>query len=172
MILIAIILFVGIPLGISYLIYFLIRRSGIDKRFRILSILPIIIVGYLIYDAIYPNSDFYESDYKEVTEMEFPKTGKITYKTASFPDTFGDYTSSFIVELDNQNLKKLQENLLKIGFEKKENKTISDELEYIENKKGDKKYVDVYIKDDENDRQYSVGFLNDKKSVIITRISW
>jgi len=172
MFLIVIILFIVIPIGISYLIYNLIKKRGINKRYRILSILPILIFGYFIYEAIYPDSDFYKNDFKEVTQMEFPKSGKIIYKTASFPDNFGDYTSSFLVELDNDNIVKLQEKLLKNGFKKKENKMISKELEYIESRTKDKKYVDVYVKDNENDKLFSVGFLKDKKSVIITRVSW
>ncbi|MEO0045313.1 MAG: hypothetical protein RL705_504 [Bacteroidota bacterium] len=172
MILIAIILFLGVPIGISYLIYSQIKKSGIDKRYRLLSFLPILIVGYFVYDAIYPDSEFYKTDFKEVTEIEFPKNGEIVFKTASFPDNFGDYTSSFLVELDKVNLKKIEENLIKIGFEKKESKMNTDELEYIENKKGNKKYISIYTKETESDKLYSVGFLDDNKSVIITRVSW
>ena len=45
---------------------------------------------------------------------------------------------------------------------KKESKMISKELEYIESRTKDKKYVDVYVKDNENDKLFSVGFLKDK----------
>jgi uncharacterized protein YutD len=138
----------------------------------LLSLIPILIVGYIIYDAFYPDESFYKSDYKEVTGIDFPNNGTIKYKTASFPDQFGDYTSSFLVKLDYINIQKLESNLRKNGFLKKENIMHSDELEFIESKLENKAYSAEYCKEQEGGIYYSVGFLNDKKSAIITRASW
>ncbi|MDY7395053.1 hypothetical protein UMM65_07355 [Aureibaculum sp. 2210JD6-5] len=170
--LIAIILIVGIPIGISNIIYKWIKKKGYDERLRFLALIPILIVGYFIYDATYPSSDFYKTDFKEVTNMEFPESGKIKFKTASFPDHFGDYTSSFLVELEQNDLKILENQLKNNGFQEKKNNTSTGELDYIERKKGKKEYLKQYLNEEENDKHYSVGFLDDKKSVIITRISW
>lgn len=170
--LIAIILAIGVPAGISYLIYRWIKKKGFDKRLRFLAFIPILVVGYFIYDAIYPSSEFYKTDFKEVTDMEFPENGKIKYKTASFSDHFGDYTSSFLVELDESDLEKLENHVKNGGFDEKENKMSSDELDYIERKKGRKAYSKQYVRQRENGKHYSVGFLDDNKSVIITRVSW
>ena len=77
LLLILIVIFlIGIPIGISYLIYNWIKKKEFDRKYRILAITPIIIVSYFIYDAIYPNEDFYKTDFKEVTAMEFPKKAK------------------------------------------------------------------------------------------------
>lgn len=170
--LIIIILGIGIPIGISYLIYKWIKKKGFNKKWRIIALTPILIVGYFIYGAIYPSSDFYKTDFKEVTKMEFPKSGIIKYKTASFPDHFGDYTSSFLVEFDHADLEKLESKLKTNGFEEKENKMHSNELEHIERKKRRKNYSKQYVIDSIASKHYSVGFLDDNKSVIITRVSW
>lgn len=163
---------IGVPIGLSYLIFRWIKRREFDEKYRLLSLFPVIIVGYFIYDAFYPDADFYKEDFKEVTGMEFPKNGKIIYKDASFPDQFGDYTSSFLVEFDKDYIEKLKMNLKRKGFEKKENDFHTNSLDYIENKKGDKKYLVEYSEEVNGGKYYSVGFLNDNKSVIITRVSW
>ncbi|WKL46177.1 hypothetical protein Q1W71_14550 [Flavobacterium pectinovorum] len=169
---IVVIFLIGIPIGLSYLIYRWIKKREFNKWYRLLSLIPLIIVGYFIYDAIYPNEDFYKTDFKEVTEMEFPENGKIIYKDTSFPDQFGDYSSSFLVEFDKDYIDKLEMNLKSNGFTKKENRMSTAVLDHIENKKGGKKYSFEYNKDIKKGKYYSVGFLNDNKSVIITRISW
>ena len=61
---IAIILLVGIPIGISHFLYRWIKKKGFDKRLRLLASIPILIVGYFIYDAIYPSAEFYKTDFK------------------------------------------------------------------------------------------------------------
>lgn len=170
--LIIIILGIGIPIGVSYLVYRWIKKKGYDKRLRLLALIPILTVGYFIYDAVYPSAEFYKTDFKEVTNMEFPENGKIKYKIASFPDHFGDYTSSFLAEFEQTDLKRLENQLKNQGFKEKENKMSSNELDYIERKKGRKAYTKQYIFEMENGKHYSVGFLDDNKSVIITRISW
>ncbi|SDY11738.1 hypothetical protein SAMN05444411_1292 [Lutibacter oricola] len=171
-IILTIILVIGIPIGISYLINWWIKKKGFDKRLRLISLIPILIVGYFIYDSIYPSSDFYKVDFKEVTNMEFPVSGQIKYKSASFPDHFGDYSSSFLAEFENNDLDRIENQLKEYGFEKRENKVGCNELDYIERKKDRMEYSRQYVKEPENDRYYFVGFLNDHKSVIVTRISW
>lgn len=59
-----------------------------------------------IYDAIYPSDDFYEDDFKETFQIEFPDSGKIISKSATFPDIHGDYTSMalFSVNKNDMNL--------------------------------------------------------------------
>jgi hypothetical protein len=77
-----------------------------------------------------------------------------------------------LAEFDEEYIKKLELNLNTKNFIRKENKMSSNELDYIEKRKGDIKYSVQYIKDNEVGKYFSIGFLNDKKSVIITRVSW
>jgi hypothetical protein len=172
LILLFMIFLIGIPIGISYLIYRWIKKREFDKKYRLLALIPSIIVGYFIYDAVYPDNDFYKTDFKEVTEIEFPEKGEIIYKNASFPDQFGDYTSSFLAEFDEEYIKKLEANLKNKNFIRQENKMSSNELDYLENRKGNIKYSSEYTKELDGGKYYSVGFLNDNKSVIVTRVSW
>lgn len=169
---IIIILGIAIPIGISYLIYKWINKGGFDKRLRIFAFTPILVVGYVVYVAIYPSSDFYKTDFEEVTNMEFPHSGIIKYKTASYPDHFGDYTSSFLIEFEQADLKKLENQLKTYGFEEKENNMHSNELNYIEQKNGRKNYSKQFVIDTIIGKYYSVGFLDDNKSIIVTRVSW
>lgn len=125
-----------------------------------------------VYDAFYPSEDFYKVDFKEVTNMEFPESGKIKYKTASFPDHFGDYSSSILAEFEQNDLKKLEKHLKDGRLELTENKMSSNDLNYIERKMGQKSYLIHYFQQSKSGKLFSVGFLNDNKSVIITRISW
>jgi hypothetical protein len=162
----------GIPTCISYLIYRWIIKMKFNAIYRSLALIPLIIVGYFVYEAFYPDSDFYKMDFKEVTDMEFPKNGKILYKTASFPDQFGDYTSSFLAEFDEEFLEKLEVNLKNKNFTNKENEMSSNELDCIEKRKRNIQYSFQYINDKEVGKYYSIGFLDDKKSVIVTRVSW
>lgn len=166
------IIIIVIPIGITYFLYRFIKRKEYDKRLRFLAFIPVVIMGYIVYDSIYPSSDFYEKDFKEVTNMKFPENGIIKYKSASFPDNFGDYSSAFLIELDNENLLNLEQQLIKEGFEEKENKMYTNELEYIVSKKGNKNYTKQFIQKEKNGRDYSVSFLDDNKSVIISRVSW
>ena len=163
---------VGTPFGISYLLYKWIKKKEFNPRFRLVAIIPVLVVLYFIYDAIYPSVNFYKTDFKEVTSMEFPEEGIIIYKSASFPDQFGDYTSSFLVEFEKDYLIKLETNLKNQGFEKTKNNISSDELNYIEHKMKKKKYSTEYAKEIDGGKYFSVGFLDDNKSVIITRVSW
>jgi hypothetical protein len=162
----------GIPISISYLIYHWVKKKDFSKIYKLLALIPLVFVGYIVYDAFYPDDAFYKTDFKEVTDVEFPQNGKIIYKTASFPDQFGDYTSSFLVEFDVEFINKLEIILKNKSFVKKENEMSSDELDYIENRKVNTKYSFQYIKDNEVGKYYSIGFLNDKKSLIVTRVSW
>ncbi|GAA4887741.1 hypothetical protein GCM10023311_09440 [Flaviramulus aquimarinus] len=116
---IIIVLGVGIPIVISYLIYKWIKKKGFDKILRIFALTPILIVGYFVYGAIYPSSNFYKTDFNEVTNMEFPNSGIIKYKTASYPDHFGDYTSSFLAVFEQADIKKIESQLKISGFKEK-----------------------------------------------------
>ncbi len=169
---IAMVIGITVPTGISYVLYKWIKKKGIDKRLRLLAFIPIFIAAYFIYDAVYPSDEFYKVDFKEVTDMEFPKSGNIIAKTASFPDHFGDYISSFLIEFDPNDLKKLENQLINTGFEEKTNRMSSKELDYIEQRVEGKEYAKQFVYQLKNGKHYSVGFLNDNKSVIVTRVSW
>ena len=160
-----------IPIGLSVITYNYIKKKNVDKKYRIIAIIPSLIFGYIIFSAIYPSEEFYEDDFEEVTTLKFPENGVIKYKSASYPDQFGDYTSCFIVEFEKEYLEKLKRVIIEKGFIKKNGKIGCDELTYIENQIKNKKYDSEFSKEVDG-KMYSVGFLNDNKSVVIERTSW
>ena len=165
------ILVVAVPIALCYLIYLLIKKMKLDKRWRILAAIPVLVVGYLIFSAFFPNEDFYKANFKEVTKTDFPANGEIIYKTTSFPDHFGDYSSCFLVKLDKPDLKKLRNMLKVFKFERKENKLRTKELDNVEGEAGNPSYKETYVYQG-GDRHYFVGFVMDGKSVVVLRASW
>ena len=161
-----------IPIGLSVVTYKFIEKKDVDKKFRTIAIIPLLIFGYIIFSAIYPSEEFYEDDFEEVTTLKFPENGIIKHKSASYPDQFGDYTSCFLVEFEKKYLEKLKSVIIEKGFVQKNGKVGCDELTYIENQIKDKKYDSEFSKEVESGKIYSVGFLNDNKSVVIERTSW
>lgn len=170
--LILLLIIVIIPLAIYYLFYRIIKHRGYNNLLSLLAIIPSFILGLIIYNSTYPSSEFYVNDFKEITKMSFPKNGIIKYKTASFQDNVDDYTSAFLIELDQTSLMRLEIQLKKEKFELEQNRIHTQELDYIEKKKGDISYIKQFIRKGKNGLHYSVSFLNDNKSVIITRMSW
>ena len=114
----AIIIILGVPIGLSILIYLIIKKRKLNRKFQLLALIPILTISYIIYDAIYPSDSFYKEDFYEVTKIKFPENGDIIYKTATFPDQFGDYTSISISKIDKSDFRnillKLKKMVLKI----------------------------------------------------------
>jgi hypothetical protein len=168
---IVILLLTGIPVGLSYMIYRWIKTRKVHSYYRLFSLLPVLLCGYYIFSAIYPDDSFYEENFKEVTKLNFPKNGKIISKSASYPDQHGDYSSSFLVELNPQNINALKRQILNIGFVEchdecqiKERKTVESDLE-------NKQILQKYCRQ-QNSTYFEVAFLSDQKSAVVTRASW
>ena len=165
-------LLLGIPIGSSYLIYRWMKKRNVDRRIRIISLAPIILLIYIVYDSIYPSDDFYKEDYKEVTNHEFPKSGNIISKSASFPDHFGDYTSSALIELDSSEYHSLQSKLIENKFVIDSTEFGSNEREHVERELNGRIYIKKMNKELSGGKHYFVGFLSDEKSIVYQRISW
>ena len=70
------ILFLGIPVGISLLIYRVIKKQKIDKRWMFLALLPLLYMGFGIYGGIFNPNVLYKKHFKEVTGLEFPENAE------------------------------------------------------------------------------------------------
>ncbi|MBD0254764.1 MAG: hypothetical protein ICV83_03510 [Cytophagales bacterium] len=164
---------IAIPLGVSYGIYWLVRRQGYNKRLRLLALVPVLVAGYFVYTAFYPTEEFYREDFREVTGMEFPASGIIAYQSATYPDHFGDYTSVAVVKVDKAFYRRLLGRLPAQGFTPPgpedpgllASDGIKDALagraiarEYrVEKPRGWVGYV---------------GFLSDQETLVVQRASW
>lgn len=137
---------------------------------RILAFLPIFTVGYFVYGALYPSSEFYKTDFKEVTGKELPKSHRFEYKTAGFPDTHGDYTSVSIIEIGTEFYKKLQLDLTKNGLTENGQTIGCTEMDNAKQNLNGLKIEREFSKEN-GDKFYYVAFLSDKKTILVQRSS-
>ncbi|MCL5130574.1 hypothetical protein [Algibacter sp. L4_22] len=164
------ILIIGIPILLTFWIYRTLRKKGINSKWRILAFLPIFIVGYFIYDAFYPSTEFYKVDFKEVTGIELPKDSEFEYKTAGYPDLQGEYSSVSIITIGNEFYQNLQLELTKNGFVKDGIKIGCIEMDNAKRKLNELKIESEYSKEN-GSKYYYVAFLSDKKSILVQRSS-
>jgi energy-coupling factor transporter transmembrane protein EcfT len=176
MILLLVLIFVviiGVPIVISYFIYRWLRKTEFKKY---AFIFPIIILGtliFFIYTAFYPTDSFYREDFESNTNLKLPDTAEILAKDASYPDQFGDYWSSAVIQLNEDEYLNLQLELSKsrnfaidttnqkIGITKEYNKLTENISE--------NEIEIVYF--NKNEQWFKVAFLKDKKRIIFERSS-
>lgn len=107
-IILGVILLVGFALlsGISFLLI---------KKLRIYG--TILVTGgwsllmHQIYTAFYPTEDFYREIFAHYWDFELPQSAEFVYKRATYPDFHGDYAAVFIVELEAEDIKELQNDM-------------------------------------------------------------
>ncbi len=172
LLILAFLLIIGIPIGLSCLIYRFIKRKNYDKRLKLIALTPILIITYLIYSALYPNEDFYRTDFTEVTGIELPEHAEFKYKSATYPDHFGDYTSISIInvgrDLYNNLPKTLTEKGLKENGQKLHTTEFAKALKHTDNLEIDSEFS----MEDDGGVYYYVGFLTDNETLIVKRLSW
>jgi len=164
------ILIIGIPILLTFWIYSILRKKTVNPKWRILAFIPIFIVGYFVYDAFYPSSEFYKEDFKEVTGIELPKNSEFEYKTAGYPDTHGDYSSVSIIEIGAEFYKKLQLDLPKNGLTENGQTIGCTEMDNAKQNMNGLKIEREFSKENE-DKFYYVAFLSDKKTILVQRLS-
>lgn len=168
----AILLIIGILIAITSFLYKYLNRKFPNKIYRYLAFTPIIISTYFIWTAFYPTEDFYKDEFKNVTQIEFPKKSKFIYKTATFPDHFGDYNSVFLLETTQEEIEKIKIQIEKLKFEQiKEDKWHSHETKTAI-QKTKTKIKHQYNYEVEGGKNYYVALFDDNKTVLIRRMSW
>lgn len=165
-------LIITIPLALTYFSYKYLNRKYPNKYYKYIALTPTALLVYVIWTSIYPNEDFYKVDFKEVTQIEFPEGSKFIYKSATFPDHFGDYTSVFMFETSEKEIEKLKDQLEKLKFEEiQDDKWHSPETKTaIEKTKA--KIIHQYSYEIQVGKNYYVGLFDDHKTVLARRISW
>src|SRR3982751_5115802 len=94
-------------LGVIILLcYFVCKKGGVIGRI-IVGLLGVFI-WYQIYLAFFPSDEFYIYDFKKVTGLAFPLSGKILTKSASFPDLHGDYNSCALIQVSESDYETLK----------------------------------------------------------------
>jgi hypothetical protein len=159
--------------GICVLLPLLIRYlDGHDNRLKLFLLIPVVFIGITIYTAIYPSEDFYKEDFKEITGLDFPQAGSIVFKSASYPDQFGDYGSVSIVRISKEFLFELEGQLRDKGFKKTFERNGSNELDRALKEIGNREIEKEFSVEYERGIYYYVAFLSDKETIIVNRQSW
>ncbi|GJQ04451.1 hypothetical protein [Capnocytophaga canimorsus] len=159
-------------IGITYFLYDYLSKKYPNKYYKYFAFIPIVLLGYWVYSSIFPDSDFYKADYKEVTQLNFPKEAKFIYKDATFPDHFGDYTSVFLFETTPEAFKELENQLSVLEFNQVQDSVflaaniIAPALNRT-NRNLTKQYVSG-----ETDKRFYIGLFDDAKTILICRESW
>lgn len=166
---IILILLITIPIGLSFGIYKFIKNRNYNKSYRWIALSPIVITSYFIYDTIYPGDGFYKDDFTEVTGLTLPNDSEIKFKSATFPDHFGDYTSISIIKVGGNFYDSLKSILVKREFQELKDQSIfSDKILKI--------HTDGYVIKTFNielaGKEFTVDFLSDKETIIVQRASW
>ena len=157
---------------VSKFLYQQIALRTENKWLRMISLLPSVALVYILYSAVYPGEDFYKEDFKEITGLEFPHNGKILYKTASFPDQFGDYASTAVVRVSLSFYSELEDHLQQTITHNQKNEWFKSQFNSIAQKTVQQPIVRYFYWQPEDGKYFGVGFLTDNQSVIVHRTSW
>ena len=167
------ILIIGVPIVISYFIYRKLRKTEFRKYAFIIPTLILGTLTYFIYTAFYPTDSFYKEDFETNTNIKLPATAQILSKDATYPDQFGDYWSSAIIELNEDEYLKLQSKLSKSkNFAidtTNQQMGITKEYYNLTEDVSEKEIKIVYY--NKNEQWFKVAFLKDKKRIIFERSS-
>tara|TARA_B100001758_G_C18297292_1_gene550339 strand:+ start:276 stop:695 length:420 start_codon:yes stop_codon:yes gene_type:complete len=137
-------------------------------------LIPLLIIYLFIYKGCYPSEDFYREEFKEATSLELPKSAKFIYKTATYPDFQGEYTTKCIINVGKHFYKKLDKKLRIKGFsEKQKNGRYKISFpEKIKSKSSKIKYL-LSLENWESEphiKCYYVGFIEDEESIVVELI--
>ena len=172
LLILAFLLIIGIPIGLSYLIFRFIKKRNYDKRLRLIALTPILIMTYLIYSALYPSEDFYRTDFAEVSGSELPEQVEFKYKSATYPDHFGDYSSISIIKVGKNYYNKLPKALSEKGLKKNGQKIHTTEFDKALEHSNNLEIEKEFSMDEGDGVYYYVGFLTDNETIIVKRLSW
>ena len=100
-------------LGFALLIvlYKWLLRRGYRKLALLFPAMILVVVGYGAYVSLVPRDSFYKEDFEKFSGVQFPASGKIIKKYASYPDLQGEYISVALIKLSSADYQKLKDEL-------------------------------------------------------------
>ncbi|WP_426328470.1 hypothetical protein [Pedobacter sp. R-06] len=150
------------------------KKSSPKMKWIIISILSILQLWffYSIYTAFYPQDSFYFEEYETVVRKTVPKSAEIISKSASYPDIHGNYCSVSLMKLSDQDYGNLYRHIYQNKEFENPELVISETLTEILNLTTAKNIVWRQRKKTGEDwNHYFIGFLKDRKSIIIYYIN-
>lgn len=139
-----------------------------------ISVAVFLTLFYFIYTAIYPGDRFYKQDFTEVTGVDFPDSGEILWKKATYPDQFGDYESLSIIKVSPDFYHSLPDKLIEKGFKEGPNTIYSSALNDVRQELRGRTISTEFALETQKAGGviYYVGFLSDHETLIVQRASW
>ncbi|HEY0261386.1 MAG TPA: hypothetical protein VGB95_00035 [Chitinophagales bacterium] len=163
-----------IIISIPTLIAFFIFRSLRKTKFKFIGIVLLVIApiwtAFEVYTAIYPLDSFYFDEFETITYRKLPASAIIEKKDAGYSDMQGDYCSAALIQLSEKDYLKLLSELkndkrFKVASEI--NVVSSEELRIVFNDLNWEQIATGFLKDS-NYGNYYIGFLDDKKTIVIS----
>jgi len=164
---------ISIPIIISYFGYKLLTKTRLRK---FAFVFPIIIIGafiYIVFRGFYPEDSFFKEEFERNSGINFPSSGDIIEKEATYPDFHGDYQAYAIMEVDENEYWKLESKFLKSPLFKVYSK--NQDIRFTLN------FRDLTNTYNENETEiafyynqgiwFKVTFLKDRKRIIFERSS-
>jgi hypothetical protein len=96
-----------IPVGLAYLVFRWLTKKGYKKIGLVILATVAIWTVYSSYTAFYPTDGFYEDEFEYNTGLDFPTSGDILTKDASYQDLHGDYSATAFFKTDSKDFKQI-----------------------------------------------------------------
>lgn len=101
------ILIILIPVGLAYLVFRWLTKKGYKKIGLVILTTVTIWTVYSSYTAFFPTESFYEDEFEYNTGLDFPISGDILTKDASFPDLQGNYSATALFKTDKNDFNRI-----------------------------------------------------------------
>lgn len=165
-------LIVSAPTVAAYFVHRRLRNTKFRHVGLILLIAAPIWTSYEVYTAVYPTDSFYLSEFKDASFRDAPMSAEIVRKDATYPDFHGDYISvSFITMTDSDYARLLEEirKDVRLASVRHEDLTCSRELDDILGDYTVKDLLHCFVRTSTElpDKSYMIGFVNDRRSVVV-----
>ena len=163
----------AIPYGGLYFLHKWLTKKGYRKVGLTLIVAFTFYLGYSTYTSIYPTDSFYLSEFKEVTLREAPKSATVKNKEASYPDFHGDYCSASLITVSNDDYSSLLNELTndkRITKSKPGEIIRSNELYKVMGVFKTEQIIYSFTRSiaGQDDHHLSIGFLDDKKTILVS----
>jgi len=162
-----------IPIGLAYLAYRWLTKKGY-KRVG-LAILATITIGtiYFSYTAFYPTGSFYEDEFEDNTGLDFPNSGDILTKDASYPDQHGDYSATALFKIDQNDFNLILNSIQKNAKFKLDTIPFKFNLANIDTKIKETSFTKCYtLNRQDRNLIFTISFNDNDNIIEIQRDSW
>jgi hypothetical protein len=130
--------------------------------------------SYLCYDAFYPSDSFYKDVFAKLIKFPFPASGNIIRKSASYPDQHGDYAACAKIEVSPIEYDALLKHFTSSPSYAYDSTNFirGAEFDWVANSINKSQYASRFATGDVITGAYVfIGFLRDKKTIIMYRVS-